>query len=376
MTNSILIKGGKLLDISSGYNFTKKDICINNGLITEIEDDISPVENINTIYLDDEIVAPGFIDIHTHVYKGTALGVEPDEVGIKRGVTTLFDAGSSGPKNFEDFFSKNIKDSTTSVFSLLNIAYNGLENLRYELSDMNNIRVDKVKEIVNMHKDYIKGIKARASATTVGELGIKPIELAKKVASDLKLPLVVHIGNYPPYIDDVLDILDKGDVVTHCYHGKANGLLDEKGDLKKSTQNAIKRGVCFDIGHGTSSFNFNTAKKAISQGFYPDIISTDIYKDNINGPVYSLETTINKLIGLGIDIDSALSKVTAVPADIFKLQGYGRIEKGFLGDLTIFSIKDEVKILTDSDGNSIETNKHIKTSHVIKSGEIFEIEYN
>ncbi|MGF7057818.1 amidohydrolase/deacetylase family metallohydrolase [Brassicibacter mesophilus] len=376
MTNSILIKGGKLLDISSGYNFTRKDICINNGLITEIEDDISSVESINTIYLDDEIVAPGFIDIHTHVYKGTALGVEPDEVGIKRGVTTIFDAGSSGPKNFEDFFSKNIKDSTTSVFSLLNIAYNGLENLRYELSDMNNIRVDKVKEIVNIRKDYIKGIKARASATTVGELGIKPIELAKKVASDLKLPLVVHIGNYPPYIDDVLDILDKGDVVTHCYHGKANGLLDEKGDLKKSTQNAIKRGVCFDIGHGTSSFNFNTAKKAISQGFYPDIISTDIYKDNINGPVYSLETTINKLIGLGIDIDSALSKVTAVPADIFKLQGYGRIEKGFLGDLTIFSIKDEVKILTDSDGNSIETNKHIKTSHVIKSGEIFEIEYN
>lgn len=376
MSNSILIKGGSLLDLSSGYIFTKKDICIEDGIITEIEDNINPVEGINTIYLDDETIAPGFIDIHTHIYRGTALGVNPDDVGIKRGVTTLFDAGSSGPKNFHDFLDKNIDSSITSVFALLNISYNGLEELRYELADINNIRADEVKNAVDKYRYYIKGIKARASATTVGQLGVKPIELAKEIASNLELPLVVHIGNYPPNIDDVLGVMGNGDVITHCFHGKANGLLDEKGNLKKSTQKAIEKGVCFDIGHGTSSFNFNTAKKAISLGFYPDIISTDIYKDNINGPVYSLETTINKLIALGIDIGSAIRKVTTAPARLFKLQGYGKLEKGFCGDITIFSINEEKKILIDSDGNSIETNKLIKTSHVIKSGSLYEVHYN
>ncbi|MFZ7132565.1 MAG: amidohydrolase/deacetylase family metallohydrolase [Eubacteriales bacterium] len=367
MKGSLVIKGGRLLDLSSDYNLVKKDIYIKDGIIYSIEKDIN-FPDVETINLNGEIVSPGFIDMHTHSFTNIELGVKPDDVGIKKGTTTIFDAGSSGPKNFKDFLDNDIQNSITSVFALLNIAYDGLENLRYELSNMSNIKIDKVTEIVNKYRDYIVGIKARASASTVGAQGIKPIYMAKKIAVELNLPLVVHIGNDPPTIEDVLSLMEKGDVITHCFHGKRNGLLDEKGIVKKETQDAIDKGVIFDIGHGTSSFNFNVALSALKQGFYPDIISTDIYKDNIDGPVFDLQTTMNKLMALGVDLGAVIRAVTTIPAEVFKLKNFGRLEIGCFGDLTIFNILHQKKVFIDSEGNKIEAQKQIKIVNVIKYG--------
>ncbi|MTI46274.1 amidohydrolase/deacetylase family metallohydrolase [Sporosalibacterium faouarense] len=371
MRDCLLIKSGTLLDVESGFKYLKKDIYIEDGIIKEIGDDLLDFkDNCSILQLDGEIVSPGFIDIHTHVYNGAGLGIDPDIVGIKSGVTTLFDAGSSGAKNFKDFYEGTIEKSKTGVISLLNIAYSGLEQLRYEIADPKNIIIEATKNVVEENRDYIKGIKARASASTVGDLGIKPIEIAKQVASDLGIPLVVHIGNYPPKIEDVLKLMDSGDVITHCFHGKPNGLLNENGDIKDETLEALKRGVLFDIGHGTSSFNFNIAEKAISKGFYPHIISTDIYKQNYNGPVYSLPVTINKMMALGMSLEDCISKVTTVPANTFNLNNIGMLNRGYKADITIFKINNSPMELEDSEGNVRETNKHIEVKYAIKNGEL------
>lgn len=373
MNSRLIIKNGILLGIENGFNFIRKDLYIEDGIIKEIEDSIEPSNNCTVLDLDGEIVSPGFIDIHAHVYDGADLSIEPDIVGVRTGVTTLFDAGSSGAKNFKDFYERIIRSSKTNVFSLLNIAYSGLEQLRYEVADMKNIDVEATKVIVETYRDYIKGIKARASASTVGDLGIKPIEIAKKVACDLDIPLVVHIGNYPPKIEDVLNLMDRGDVITHCYHGKPNGLLHDNGDIKEETLSAVKRGVLFDIGHGTSSFNFNTAEKSISQGLYPHLISTDIYKQNYKGPVYSLAATMNKMMALGIPLEDCISKVTTVPVSTFKLDNIGELKEGYKADITIFKVNNSTIELSDSDGNTRKTDKHIEVTYVIKNGELYKL---
>ncbi|KUO67519.1 MAG: hypothetical protein APF77_14415 [Clostridia bacterium BRH_c25] len=370
MEGCLLIKGGILLDIETGLDYIKKDIYIEDGTIKDIEDSIEPRSNYDVLDLDGEIVSPGFIDIHTHVYNGAELSIDPDIVGVKTGVTTLFDAGSSGAKNFKDFYEGTIKKSNTGVISLLNIAYSGLEQLRYEIADLKNINTEATKDVVKENREYIKGIKARASATAVGDLGMKPLEIAKQVASDLNVPLVVHIGNYPPKIEDVLSLMDKGDVITHCFHGKPNGLLNENGDIRDETLSALKRGVLFDIGHGTSSFNFNTAEKAIAKGFYPQIISTDIYKQNYKGPVYSLPVTINKMMALGISLKDCISRVTTVPANTFKLNKIGMLKKGHKADITIFKANNSSIELEDSERNCRKTNTHIKVTYVVKDGEL------
>ncbi|TIX36502.1 MAG: amidohydrolase/deacetylase family metallohydrolase, partial [Mesorhizobium sp.] len=50
------------------------------------------------------IVAPGLIDLHSHVYwGGTSLGVDADRLAAKSGTTTFIDAGSAGAGNFLGF---------------------------------------------------------------------------------------------------------------------------------------------------------------------------------------------------------------------------------------------------------------------------------
>lgn len=373
MKNKLIIKNATILDINSGYKYEKRNIYIENGKIKKISDKEILIDGATYFDAEGYIVSPGFIDIHSHLYTATSLGIDADIVGINTGVTTIFDAGSCGPLNIDDFYESDIVKKTTDTYVLLNIAKTGLIKERYEIADLDNIDENLVYEAVKKYPNLIKGIKVRASASTVGTLGIKPIEIAKKIAIKAGLPLMVHIGNYPPKLDDVLDLLDKGDVVTHTYHGKVNGLLNNSKIIKKAIE-AKNRGILWDVGHGTSSFNFNTAKIAFKQGFYPNTISTDIYKSNYKYPVKSLADTINKLIALGLSVEECITKVTTNPSKVFNINGVGAIKIDYKADLTIFKIENKKLIYNDSDENKITSNMGIKVLYTVKNGEIYELQ--
>jgi dihydroorotase len=74
--------------------------------------------------------------------------------------------------------------------------------------------------------------------------------------------------------------------------------------------------VLFDVGHGAGSFSWQTCEIALAQEFLPDTISTDLHTRNVHGPVYDLATTVSKFLHLGLSLDEALRKVTAVPARV------------------------------------------------------------
>ncbi len=63
---------------------------------------------------------------------------------------------------------------------------------------------DWSSDVCSSDLEFIVGIKARMSKTVVGENGIKPLELAKKIQSENNdLPLMVHIGSAPPELEEV-----------------------------------------------------------------------------------------------------------------------------------------------------------------------------
>lgn len=246
--------------------------------------------------------------------------------------------------------------------------------IKSELSDMKNIDKEKIKESLEKYSEIIVGLKARASASVVKENGIKPIAEGKKIASELEVPLVVHIGNAPPKIEEVLELLGKGDIATHCYNNKVNGLVRE-GKVIPEVREAIKRGVLFDIGHGSESFSLDTAEVGIKEGFEANIISTDIYSKNIITPVGSLENTMNKMLYLGWSVEKCVEKVTYEPARAFKLKGLGELKEGYMGDLTIFDIVENGKLeLKDSVNKVIITEKYIKTKYVFIKDELIKRE--
>src|SRR5262249_7946008 len=155
------------------------------------------------------------------------------------------------------------------------------------------------------------------------------LKIARELCDTYKLPLMAHISFAPPETDQVMELMRSGDVVTHCYNGHTLGLLDAQGRIRPSVREARARGVVFDVGHGLGSFNFAAAKKCLDAGFVADTISTDIYNQNIGGPVYDMPTTMSKLLYLGMSFDDVLLRTTASPARIIgRIEGLGTLRPG------------------------------------------------
>lgn len=215
----LLLRRARLVDD------TLTDIAIQDGKIAALGEISAPSRK--TIELNGKVyVSAGWIDSHVHCYPNSPIyHDEPDSVGIATGVTTVIDAGSTGADDVDDFYQLTRK-AATEVYALLNISRVGLI-AQNELANMANIDAAAVKQAVQRHPDFIVGLKARMSSSVVGENGITPLARAKAIQQENDdLPLMVHIGNNPPNLDEIADLLSSGDIITHCYNGKPNRILN------------------------------------------------------------------------------------------------------------------------------------------------------
>ncbi|MBD2780243.1 amidohydrolase/deacetylase family metallohydrolase [Xenorhabdus szentirmaii] len=346
--NDLIIRQGKLI------NGNVIDIVINDGKISALGPDAAAERvAIREIHLHGHYcISAGWIDAHTHCYPQSPLYFdEPDLVGVAGGVTTVVDAGSTGADDIDHFYSvtRRVK---THVYAFLNIARTGICN-QNELADMSYIDNEHLQSAIRRHKGFVIGLKARMSKSVVGKNGLLPLIKAKTMQKMSGLPLMVHIGNSPPELAEIADLLTKGDIITHCFNGKPNRIIDDAGNLKPTIQRALARGVIFDVGHGSESLSFPVAEQAIRFGAYPHMISSDIYQRNrIGGPVYSLATVMTKFLTLGLPAQCVLDCVTINAANSLHLPRKGRLERGYDGDITIFEFKNQSIELMDADGHS------------------------
>lgn len=338
----------------------------------KIEETIRPDETIDL--KGESYVSSGWIDAHTHCYDNMTLyGDDPDKIGYLTGVTTVVDAGSTGANNVEDFYHLS-RSAKTNVYSLLNISKTGII-AQNELTDLDKIDKGLVKKRLEEFPNFLLGIKARISQSVVGEQGILPLIEAKKIQKENNnIPLMVHIGSAPPNLEDVLAQLEKNDILTHCYNGKANGILTEDNEIKDFVWDAYNNGILFDVGHGTDSFNFNTAKIAKDNQLICHTVSSDIYRRNrMNGPVIDFSTIIEKMIAIGFSMEAILPMITNRPAEMLNLNNKGRLLEGYDADITIFDMIEANKKLEDSNGNIEQTNTVIDPIHTIVEGKIYNL---
>jgi len=358
----LLIKNGKLVD------GTLMDIAVLNGKIVEPNGE-TPKKVLDL--KGESYISAGWIDSHVHCYENMELYTDyPDEIGIKCGVTTVVDAGSSGCANIGDFYSL-VHKAKTNVYAFMNISQYGIV-AQNELANLENIRIFEARETVAKYPDFIVGFKARMSKTVVGENGIKPLQLAKKIQEGSNRPLMVHIGSEPPTLSEIICVMEAGDIMTHCFNGKPNGVLGAHG-IKKTAKDAYAKGVIFDIGHGTDSFNFKVAETALSEGMKCHLISTDIYiRNRLNGPVFDLATTMEKLLAIGYSLEEVIEKVTLEPAKALNFTHKGRLEIGADADFTVFKLEESHKNLIDSNGSERTAKLLIKPELAIVGGEMYE----
>lgn len=358
----LLLRHARLVDD------TVSDIAVKDGKIAALGEITDPA--LKTVDLRGECyVSAGWIDSHVHCYpKSPIYHDQPDSIGIATGVTTVVDAGSTGADDIDDFYTLT-REATTDVYALLNISRVGLI-AQNELANMANIDADAVKQAVQRHPDFIVGLKARMSSSVVGENGIIPLDHAKAMqAQNGDLPLMVHIGNNPPDLDEVAERLTAGDIITHCYNGKPNRILTPEGELRASVTRAISRGVRLDVGHGTASLSFAVAKRAISLGILPHTISSDIYcRNRISGPVHSLANVMSKFLAIGMSLPQVIECVTASAADGLRLKNKGRLQVGLDADLTLFTLKRQPAVLVDAENDSLQAEQLLVPLAAIRAG--------
>jgi len=90
----LLLRGGRVICPASGID-SVMDVAIRNGKIAAVQADILPTSAREVVEVTGQLVLPGLIDTHAHVYQYVTgrFGMNADMVGVQSGVTTLVDQG-------------------------------------------------------------------------------------------------------------------------------------------------------------------------------------------------------------------------------------------------------------------------------------------
>lgn len=373
----LLLKNGEVIDPSQGIH-TTSSVAIENGKIAAVGKDILEAEAKKVFDMKGKIIAPGLIDIHCHPSAGfLAGGVPADEVGLNTGVTLLCDGGSSGAANFETMRQFVIQSAKTDIYCFLNLSITGLVRIPEILTNYD-IDIEYSKRVVETNADIIKGIKIRAIQPLAESLGIKAIEMAKKLATDLKMPLMVHLGQTRDRIpDDKMDdfsrttvsMLERGDVLSHYLTWRPGGMILRDGTVYPELEAAKKRGVVLDSCHGLNHFSFTIARHAIARGLIPTVISTDMASVAVPA-AQSLVVVMSKFLNLGLGVDEVIQMTTSNPAKVLGEENKrGSLKTGTNADITIMEMMRGEYLYRDGmSGESIHGKLLLEPRMVFKAG--------
>ena len=315
------------------------------------------------------VASPGWIDLHVHCLYGTHPGsVRPDEdCGVHTGVTTVVDTGSFGAEQFEAFRGVAAA-AVTRVLGYLNVSARRGSPIHGDWSLFDQKRTIATADA---YRDLLVGIKVLASQRHCGNLGIIPLQLGLQAAREAGTGLMVHIGVAPPVIQDVLNALGPGDVVTHCFKGYPGGLMHRWGRPVPEAWAAVERGVRFDLGHGQGSFCFTAARQALAARFPLHSISTDLHQGNVHGPVFTLARTMAKYLHLGLALPEVVRLVTLGPATaIGREREFGTLRPGSCADVTVFRVLDGPIAYVDSEGATEHGRYDLAAVHTVRAGRL------
>ena len=325
----LLLAGGDVLDPGGGPG-GRCDVAVRDGRIAAVGPDL-PRDAGTVVDVAGRLVTPGLVDLHTHVHPGTGYwGVDPDPIAWYSGVTTWVDAGSAGAFTV-DGLRAYAGSREVRVRALLNIAGPGLAARTGEGRDLESCDAGLAAGAIRAHRGFVRGVKVRIDADTVGANGVEPLRRGLAAAAACGVPVMVHIGTAPPALDDVLGLLRPGDIVTHC----ASGIAEPLGPAAAA---AHRRGVLFDIGHGSGGFAFDVVERQVAAGLRPWSISTDLHARSLYGPVFDLPTTMAKLLAVGLPLAEVVAAATVRPARALGLDA-GTLAVGAPADVAVFRVE-------------------------------------
>src|ERR1700712_531995 len=375
-TFDLLLRGGRVIDPASGVDGIK-DVAIRNGKIAAVQSDILPTSAKEVIDVTDQLVLPGLIDTHAHVYQYVSgrFGMNPDMVGVQSGVTTLIDQGGPSCMTLPGFRHFIAEPAKSRVYAFLS-AYlvGGLEGHFYpNLYSPDGVDIDATVRSALANPDLVRGIKAHAEIGGFARWGIRVLEMAAEIGKQTKLPVYVHFGqlwglpesgtngeDVDTILDRVIPLLKEGDVLAHPFTRHPGGFINPEGQVNPVIQAALDRGLKVDVGHG-SHFSYRLAKKALAAGIVPTTLGADIHGYNTHVPApagtpeqheddenhpfagqakFSLVQAMSSMLALGLTLEQVVPMVTSNPAHMLgRADEIGALKVGMGADVSVITTK-------------------------------------
>ena len=156
----------------------------------------------------------------------------------------------------------------------------------------------------------------------------------------------------------------------HIYHGRGENIcLGKNGQVLPGLLKARERGVLFDASNGRSNFDIEICRKAIEQGFTPDIISSD---NNAGSwflqPLHSLPRILSKFIDFGMPLEDVLRAATSKPAELTGRPELGSLAEGTTADVAIFKLKRKNVPYSDINGHTFTGSQVLVPMMTFKGG--------
>ena len=376
----LLLKGGEVIDPAQDVR-AKLDVAVTDGVISAVAPKISETDAKRVINVDGNIVAPGMIDLHTHVYEGVNQnGINPDLAGVRSGVTTAVDAGSSGCYTFGGFPRYVVPRAKTRIFCMLHISRVGL-SYQPDTSRREDIDIEETVRVIKANKPLIQGVKIRAVGPGVPRMGVEMVRLAKQAATEGGVRLMVHIGDRtiaegdgtePTITRQLLPLLDEGDIITHLFSGNPGRIIDEDGKVIQEILEAQERGVFLDTAHGRQNFSFDVAKAALEQGVRPMSISTDMTPPGRMNTVHSMTEMLARFMALGFSLEDVIRMATANPAQALGMEDtLGSLAVGRPADISVLKEETGDWLFHDTEGETLRGDKALVPVVTVKGGKPF-----
>jgi dihydroorotase len=348
----LLLKGGHVIDPANHIDRVM-DVAIVGGKIAAVEPDIPENEAGKVVDAQGLYVTPGLVDIHVHIGYGGApdnwyspsarshtppFGMPPDLM-LASGVTTVVDAGSSGAATFLREKEMVMEHSRIRVLAFLNIVADGMNGGLEQTVDQMDPKL--CAETIEKNRDLIVGVKTAHYWT------VKPwdaehqpwtaVDRAEECARMANVPVMVDFWPRPPlrsYAELILKKMRPGDIHTHVFAQQFPIILPN-GKLNPIMEEARKRGVIFDVGHGGGSFWFRNAVPAVEQGFLPDSISTDLHMESMTTKAISMVNVMSKFLAMGVPLETVIRESTVNPAHEIHRPELGTLSVGREADIAV-----------------------------------------
>ena len=369
----------KITILKNGIDvFGKKiEILINGEIIEKISQNIDEsrfknTENARIIDIEEKLVMPGIIDVHTHMREPGITYKEDFATGsracAKAGVTTFYDMPNTIP-------------TTTTLENLLKkkklASEKSIVNFGFHFGGSKNDNVEEIKKVLSSGE--ANTVKIFMNVTT-GEMLIEDDEILKKVFKNSKLVLV-HAEN--EMIDKAIELnknYGKGLYVCHIpsenelkkvINAKKNNELNTKEhpiyaevtphhlflntEIRESTErNKMLLRMKPELREKSDNeFLWEAINRGeidtIGTDHAPHLISEKLEKITFGMPGVetSLALMINAFNEGRISLEMIQKLMCENPAKIMKIEKRGKLEEGFFADIIVVDTQKEWIVAVD-----------------------------